>query len=874
MMFQGKVGQVGGIGGLAGSVGRLASSVKSGWQKIPGSAKIGAGAGLMTGIAGGAISGAAAGGRNVIDAGRRNGATLFVILSILLFLFDVTIGYKGFNIVKIGSITEILKFISSLGYVIGLWAFFYFFVSKERDVRALVSSIIALIIVIFSLTIVFKYDPIVILHLIFILIFWAGFVMPREDAATANFLLIGLLIADLYSFSIINAFSPSVAEILRGFPFLFILTIVFVYEQTNNKLALISIFFVFAWYFFTAGPDLAGHFGLADIEAIKTKVPPPKELLELSKKKLIDDPIKKIKGGIDAWISERIQYAVMGKVEENEIEPLGVYLENVQSADKKYYEDEEVIVFGTVKARTLDDPINIKVECFAGYGKDKIFAHKIDPDKKFSVFTSEEQDFACIFGSCKDEDLRIRCKKFCDPQKEPGCKTAVDRKILKIGENTITTFADFNFETLAYLKVYFINRERQRAMARERLDPFEEFAIKERNPIAVYTNGPAKIEMGTNSPLVAVSGQYIVQPSLDISIANREGWQGKIKKLKELVIFLPEGMTIDTEIGCNKKFASYTISNCKEDSWQKIVREECLEVCQGYVKGSSSYNSCERECNDNFEKCQKSCDYFFQEGEQKYLGYALQDPSSQRDNEFEDGLAFRCRFKPTESILGASPFAIKSFRVKARYDYTVEKPVSVHIEEIPGKTSVNINYPIQAPQASFGNAGNAKEFFNELKASSYFSGFTDAFLWGLTANAQYESGFRANANGDPRTSTSLYSGNAIEVDGTYYCSFGYWQLNVCGGAGMGFISFYSLDANNKEQVYNAITDKDKQFEYIAKRMKELFPGEYNDKSLTAEYFGRQIAIRFERCQGCDESGDQTRIRGQLAAGYMKDYASV
>src|SRR3989338_4042601 len=239
MMFQGKVGQVGGIGGLAGSVGRLASSVKSGWQKIPGSAKIGAGAGLMTGIAGGAISGAAAGGRSVIDAGRRNGATLFVFLSILLFLFDIVIGFKGFNIVRIGSITEILKFVSSLVYVIAVWVVLYYFVSKERDVRALVSSIVALILVIFSLAMVFKYDPIVILHVIFILVFWAGFVKQREDAATANVFLIVLLIADLYLFSILNVFSPNVAEILQGFPFLFILTVVIVYGQTNSKLALI-----------------------------------------------------------------------------------------------------------------------------------------------------------------------------------------------------------------------------------------------------------------------------------------------------------------------------------------------------------------------------------------------------------------------------------------------------------------------------------------------------------------------------------------------------------------------------------------------------------------------------------------------------------
>jgi len=177
---------------------------------------------------------------------------------------------------------------------------------------------------------------------------------------------------------------------------------------------------------------------------------------------------------------------------------------------------------------------------------------------------------------------------------------------------------------------------------------------------------------------------------------------------------------------------------------------------------------------------------------------------------------------------------------------------------------------IQSPQASF---GNAKEFFNELKSSSYFSGFTDVFLWGLTANAWRESGFRSNANGDPKEDA-----RAIQVDGTYYCSFGYWQLNVCGGSGGDFINYYSLNANNKEQVYDAITDKDKQFEYVAEKMKELFPRGsgrgYDDESKSAEYFGRQIAFRFEKCNGCGESGTETRDRGRLAAKYVEDYALV
>src|SRR3989338_635499 len=82
-----------GIKGVGRAAGNIGGKVQQGWegaqnfyggakssiQKMPGAAKVAAGkvvagAGLMTGVAGGIIGGAAAGGRNVIDAGRRNGA--------------------------------------------------------------------------------------------------------------------------------------------------------------------------------------------------------------------------------------------------------------------------------------------------------------------------------------------------------------------------------------------------------------------------------------------------------------------------------------------------------------------------------------------------------------------------------------------------------------------------------------------------------------------------------------------------------------------------------------------------------------------------------------------------------------------------------
>lgn len=212
------------------------------------------------------------------------------------------------------------------------------------------------------------------------------------------------------------------------------------------------------------------------------------------------------------------------------------------------------------------------------------------------------------------------------------------------------------------------------------------------------------------------------------------------------------------------------------------------------------------------------------------------------------------------------------------YFFKLHNKVGVDIEE-PAGFKGTFGFISTTPPVASGKA-----FFIRLKDSGYFGGFTDAFLWGLIANAQHESGFIVDAAGDSRDSTAGGNANAIEVGGLPYCSFGYWQLNICAGDGIGFARFNNYEVNNidgedyinvddKGAILADITNEAKQFEYIAYIMKtrsDLFPNEYDNESLTAEYFGEQIAIRFERCSECAEFDTQTLSRGELAYQYQQE----
>ncbi|MCH7771452.1 MAG: hypothetical protein IIA49_10640 [Bacteroidetes bacterium] len=121
--------------------------------------------------------------------------------------------------------------------------------------------------------------------------------------------------------------------------------------------------------------------------------------------------MKKISDTIKIWISGRLEYAITGKVEANQFEPLGVYLDNVQSTASRYFIDngefEDVVIFGTVRGRTLDDPINLKVGCFVERDGKNEHAELEDPRDKFTIFAFEEQDFACTFTEDQLKDKKI-----------------------------------------------------------------------------------------------------------------------------------------------------------------------------------------------------------------------------------------------------------------------------------------------------------------------------------------------------------------------------------------------------------------------------------------------------------------------------------
>ena len=164
-----------------------------------------------------------------------------------------------------------------------------------------------------------------------------------------------------------------------------------------------------------------------------------------------------------------------------------------------------------------------------------------------------------------------------------------------------------------------------------------------------------------------------------------------------------------------------------------------------------------------------------------------------------------------------------------------------------------------------------KEFIDRMKASGFFNGFSDAALAGIAANATAESGIYARAAGDANvngarvrsiTATSEYLGNSKQGD---WCSFGFFQLNVCGEGAEGMLiakengwmnesGNWNPDGKEKFKDWIYYNNGENQLKYVAGRLKQLIPNYINtDKPYD---FGYQMTVKFEKPVKKEEKGQQ------------------
>lgn len=318
-----------------------------------------------------------------------------------------------------------------------------------------------------------------------------------------------------------------------------------------------------------------------------------------------------------------------GVVEENEKEPLGVYLENLKASQKEFEENEKVTVFATLKARTLNDVVNVNVGCYAEKARAKING-SVYPEDSFEVFNLQEEELDCSFAQLPE------------------------------GTNKITYTADFNFETIGYLKRYFADRDAIAAATRLGIELLDEYKISDKEPVSHYTNGPVAIGMGPEQALIGVSENYTVKPRFAVTLdSSSKGWGGVIKELNELVLFMPIGLSLDKSQCTDSDWTTYDVGDCiqNEIKYESRIAQEC-----------NNEDGCiEKECSKQLTG---------------YNAYSLNLDEEGYKN-IKDFITISCRLNVDDTVrlLGATPIATHYFYVKTRYDYEVSEDTSIKVTE-------------------------------------------------------------------------------------------------------------------------------------------------------------------------------------------------
>lgn len=698
---------------------------------------------------------------------------IFVFMTILLYLMDMFLGFNGINI---------QRFIDNLTFLGGVESYFGWFFNaivitlliaywvlyrpgtNEFISWFLVAETISLIIFMGGM-------GTMLIHLAFCIAFYFLYIRyfsPKvfgtsetESHATANYIFFFLLAFDYFGYGLLAYFidNPVIANRLI-IPIWFYFALIFTHQQKRTFMISMVIFIVIMMnvFYFVGGIE-----GLRSMGATLTEDEKQEGInFFVTGWSNVKDTFKKAWYGFRDDLDSRLIYAsggyYQGRVERNKVGPLGVYIEELQSSQPRYYQEEDVIIWGTIKAISLGEAINLDVNCHKQY--EESYATSRKPNYPFTMFNKETRDFECIFKEGKvnvgwwdswEMDFYPFHVVMAFPLDIDGLSTKrnfadIEYRHLKLGSNTLTVDASFDFETLAYLKSYYMDLDRKRSMVREGLDPFVEFNIKDKDPIAVYTDGPVIIGMETTSPIIEVSKGAVSNPRLGVTLENKEGWDGVIEGISELVILMPPGVEIkDLDDDCTYDFKEYEkicskegelccydsslvkdISDVRADGLNKVleakrgscetlVYQPCVQTCkEGKVDATTEANCRYKRCKEAYTSCVEDCEILFEgdkEGE-LYNAYALDVDSTIRywnikripytfhffpwkskGSVFRDIDRFRS-FSCSLNVKGGSeeeggvlentPITVKYFRTKARYYYTLQKDIDVLIQESPG----------------------------------------------------------------------------------------------------------------------------------------------------------------------------------------------
>ena len=557
--------------------------------------------------------------------GIRKEAGPYLLIALLLYLSDwfltrfngasLTFFWQIFNNFNYEAVTRIIFNLG--GVAVLVWYYF----SKKPTINELVSFWVvqSFFFLIIAST---KYSVGMVLHLSFAIYIWISYMRDKynNDKSRANYTFVVLLFIDFFAFSIAESYLTGSWATFFSNRFLIPVWFFYIYFTSfpDERPKWATIINVFLWIALIANlvilnPMMFGNTANYLDEGQKETA--------LGVWTNTWDNIAEFFTGtynvIVGKTNQSIGYAsgdyYTGEIDNRVDEKLGVYFESYDTKTETFYEDENIDIWATLIAKTLDDPIEIKLGCYSEYSSKKTVGvvspdyYESDPNVNLMIDSYGEESVDCRF----------------------------DKGALARTNSQVMFSALFEFSTSAYLRTYYIKEDVATEYRRNDQDILDVYQVSEKNPTAIYTNGPVYLGMETKKTLpISLSSDTENTHMLGITIDNN-GWDGNINEFYDLIIYVPDKMEI------------------VEDS-----------------------------CNFPFEE------YETEEGEYKenYNAYHLVNDASRYSyfSKIELPFSFRCRVSipetRTNALFGNSDFVEKNFIAVAKYKYDLQKAININVK--------------------------------------------------------------------------------------------------------------------------------------------------------------------------------------------------
>lgn len=209
-----------------------------------------------------------------------------------------------------------------------------------------------------------------------------------------------------------------------------------------------------------------------------------------------------------------------GTVEENKREQVGVFLEEIRSEGRMFFEGQPVTIYGKIKVKSfIDSPITITPWCRLATKRESA-TPTVEP-QTITIQNLGGKSFYCKFDS------------------------------LPSGIYPVVVSIEFPFETWAYIPITFVDKTKANAIYSSGKEVTEALDI-DPTPKSVFTNGPVMLGMGGDDQPIIIDTEKPPYAHSFIGITLNNQWaQGKIKSVESIEIKVPKEIKLIAE-KCDK----------------------------------------------------------------------------------------------------------------------------------------------------------------------------------------------------------------------------------------------------------------------------------------------------------------------------------